>query len=160
MNCRTAQSLLSAERDGALSSGERAAFEAHVGACAACQRARTALASQMAHVAAISQRAPVPDVERAWQDIRREIRQEAARTSQFARFSLRWTVPVGLAAALAIAFSFRSTQDATPAPQPSQLAQARADFVEVPTAAASMVYVDNSSGWLVVWAVDDPAPTR
>ena len=47
-------------------------------------------------------------------------------------------------------FSARLQRDA------ARLAEKRAEFVEVPGDASSVVYVDDQSGWLVVWAAAEP----
>ena len=164
MNCRSAQRLLSAERDGTLAPAERAALDAHLEACADCRRFRATVAGAADAWRASVASMPAPDTERAWQSIRREIRSgdvpvggEARRTPWFSR----WLLPIGAAtavAAMAIMVAPRWGQEPSPeATTPHEVA--RADFVEVPgNSSSSMVYVDDKSGWLVVWAVDDKRP--
>ena len=65
MNCRAAQRLLSAERDGALAPRERASLDGHVVACAACRRFRATLTEAAASFRATAARMTVPDAERA-----------------------------------------------------------------------------------------------
>lgn len=170
MNCRTAQRLLSAERDGALTPAERAGLDAHLAECAECRQARAAIAAAITGWQQATARVEVPDVEVAWQDIRREIRQsqpeksEAAARRGWAVPALwRWSVSLGAAAALAAVLALGpSWMEDSPEPTVAvaRAETARADFVEVAKDSSSMVYVDDKSGWLVVWAVDDSRPTK
>ncbi|HEX2852145.1 MAG TPA: zf-HC2 domain-containing protein [Opitutaceae bacterium] len=163
MNCRAVQRLLSAERDGALASHERADLDAHLAQCAGCRQARAAVAGAVESWKQSSAAIAVPDAERAWQDIRREIRTSQPEKSGSAWGLPRWALPLGAAAALALAAvvsSNRNSSEPGPTRTIARAQSARADFVEVPTDASSMVYVDGESGWLVVWAVDDARPTR
>ena len=158
MNCHSAQRLMSAERDGALAHSERATLASHVATCGECRQKQTAWAAAGEQLRTANARVAVPDPERAWQDIRREIRITASAGSGALEKRLvpRWTFPVAAAATLAIAatlaprwFGDAATENRAP------LAVARADFVETATDTSSMVYVDDKSGWLVVWAVDE-----
>lgn len=159
MNCHSAQPLLSAERDGALPPQERAGLEAHVAGCAECQRFQGAVAKAGEGLRVAAARVKVPDEERAWQDIHREIRAGRPAAAK-AWWNLgRWTLPVGAAAAaLAVVAVMAPNWMADDAAQVVQVAQAdraqvaRAEFVDVGNEASSMVYVDDKSGWLVVWA--------
>lgn len=156
MNCRAAQRLISAERDGALPPGERAALETHVTGCPECSRAREALAAAATAWSATDRSVPTPDVERAWQDIRREIRSGAGRSEQRARpvwwMRMLWAgVPAVAAAALAVVVFTRG-------PKPADFetrAASWAQFVQVDASeAAPVITVDESSGWVVVWTDD------
>lgn len=155
MNCRSAQPLLSAERDGALASRERADLEAHVAGCAECRRFQAALVAAGEHLRASAARVVVPNEVRAWQDIHREIRAGKAEGARPWWNVVRWAAPLAGVAALAmVAFVSPDAideDDAAPA-------VARAEYVEVGDDASSMVYVDDKSGWLVVWA--EPAGKR
>lgn len=152
MNCHSAQRLLSAERDGALATGECAGLAAHVAGCAACRQFQARLAEAKEGLKAAAGRSAVPDEERAWQDIRRELRAGRPGGGRAWWGPLRWAVPLGAAAALAalVAFVPRG-EEASAMP-----AVARAEFVEVSGNASSVVYVDDKSGWLVVWASAEP----
>jgi len=152
MQCRAAQRLISAERDGALSSGERTALEAHVAGCPACSRAREALATAAVAWREADQAVPAPDAELAWQDIRRRLRTDGGREG--GRSPAWWTrllwagVPAAAAAALALTV-FTSRPPAVDEPM---TAASWAQFVQVDAAAAApVVTVDESSGWVVVW---------
>src|SRR3954471_10104074 len=167
MNCREAQNQIFAERDGALAETERAALVSHVAGCGDCRRMREDLAVTLTHWQATAQDAAVPDAEREWHAVRRKIRGgvEAGEVRLTPRRPglLTWlAVPVAAAGALALAL-FISTPGSTPvdgAVHPPATHLARAESVEVSGRAAStMVYVDDKSGWLIVWA-SDAAPKR
>ena len=154
MNCPSAQRLLSAERDGALARPERADLAVHVAGCAECRRFQAEWGETQANLKVAATRVVVPDEERAWQDIHREIR-ATRRTAARAWWHLgRWVLPLGAAAALAAVALLRPSWTDENGPP----AVARAEFVEVPGDASSVVYVDDQSGWLVVWAAAEPGP--
>lgn len=159
MNCRQAQDHLFADR-GALENDQRDALDAHVATCPACRRINENLTAALTDWRRAAELAPVPDSEREWHAVRRKIRggAEAGTTGTIAparRRFLPWlAVPFGAAAAIATALYVAS--------DPSQASDgathshiARADSVEAPGAAQTMVYVDEKSGWLVVYAKDN-----
>lgn len=167
MICRDAQPLLSAERDGALTPTERAVLDEHVSCCAACRQDRAALAAAAQSWRAQSAAVSIPDPGVEWHALRQRLRtgDEKSTTTASSRSrrspSLAWfAAPLGAAAALALAATFFFS----PSPSPVTLAQnaassAQATSVELPGESSSaMVYVDQESGWLVVWAVDDRTP--
>lgn len=163
MNCHEVKNHLFAGSDGALNATERAALDAHCATCADCRRTRDDLAAALTTWRAESARAPLPDVEREWHAVRRKIRGglEAGSTVTLERPRRLFTwiaVPVMAAAAAALTFYMGSgsEREATLAStSPSTTPQiARADSVEVPGKASTTVYVDEKSGWLVVWATD------
>ena len=155
MNCRAAQRLLSAERDGPLENSERVKLEAHIGGCRECRQARAVVSAAVSEWRRSSAAIAVPDAERAWQDIRREIRTSAPADTRGSRVLPRWTLPLTAAAAVvAGTTAFRWFGDSTP-PLATSLEVARADFVETAPNTSSVVYVDDKSGWLVVWSVND-----
>lgn len=158
MNCTRSHHLLSAERDRTLDSGERAVLEQHLAGCADCRQFRSRLEGAVAAWRADASALPAPDVERAWQDIRREIRgggpAEQIRTRQDRR-SGRWGLSLGaLGAAAVVTLSVWGLR--RPGPDvfaPVALNEGSAvEYVEVPENAASMVFVDDESGWVVVWS--------
>jgi anti-sigma factor RsiW len=166
MNCRSAHPLLSAERDGALASHERAALETHLADCADCRRARVNVAAAVEHWRANVAAAKAPDATLAWQAVRRELRATTGRRESGAPWFVSWMLPLGGAAALAAAVAialvpqWRGGLGVSSPMNATTMATARAEFVEVPGNASSMVYVDDPSGWLVVWAVDDANSTK
>ncbi len=160
MNCRDSESLILAERDGELTTGQRAALSDHVAACPACAQFRTsvhtALDAYKADMAAI----PVPDTNEAWRDLQARLRQPA-RKRPLAPV-IWFAAPLAAAAAIAIAFFATRPTTSTPSgelaitvPVYDSSVIAGADYVEAGDPNAStMVYVDKESGWLVVWATD------
>ena len=153
MNCRAAQRLLSADRDGALAPPERAGLDEHVLACAECRQFQVMLSAAAADLKAAAAQVKVPDEERAWQDIHRAIRAGRPTATRSWWAPVRWALPIGAAAALAAVVAFvpiGGDDEAAPA-----AAVARAEFVEVPNNSSSVVYVDDQSGWLVVWAASE-----
>lgn len=158
MNCRSAQRLISLDRDGRLLSPDLTALDEHLAGCADCRKAKVLLGAAAEGWRISAANVQVPDVTRAWQDIRREIRANAAPARGSAVFR-RWTLPIGAVAAAAAALVFAPRwdgQDSLVAPAATEMA--RADFVEVASNASSVVYVDEKSGWLVVWADEGRAP--
>jgi hypothetical protein len=162
MNCREAQQHLFADR-GARDDTPRAALAAHVAHCAACARLESQLGAALENWRSETARVPVPDAEREWQILRRKIRggvnvgdADATESSRPSRW-LSWiTLPLGAAAAAAIAFLVVQQSPAGLGHAPREARLARADFVEAPGAKAStMVYVDEKSGWLFVVASDE-----
>jgi predicted anti-sigma-YlaC factor YlaD len=160
MNCHAAQRLLSAERDGALASHERADLEGHLAECGDCRQARSAITAAIDRWRTSTARVKVPDAERAWQDIHREIRLSSPEKKRETQWAVpRWTLPMTAAAALIVAAiaapRWFGGSISAPTQTVAKLETARADFVEVANNASSVVYVDDKSGWLVVWAVND-----
>jgi predicted anti-sigma-YlaC factor YlaD len=155
MNCREAQDQFFAERDGARAQRDSAAFDEHLNHCTGCQQVRSAYVAGIAHSRAEVAAVAVPDAVRAWQDVRRELR--TTRTARSPAFGwLTWLgAPLAAAAALAVAIFVNPDWRArfgVDAP-----IVARAEYVEVPSVnATTMVFVDDKSGWLVVFASDAP----
>lgn len=161
MNCRQAQDHLFADR-GALENAQRAELDAHVASCPACRRVSDNLTAALTDWRRAAELAPVPDSEREWHTVRRKIRggAEAGTTGTIAparRRFLPWlAVPLGAAAAIATALYVASDpSQASSSSGGTHSNVARADYVEAPGAAQTMVYVDEKSGWLVVYAKDN-----
>jgi hypothetical protein len=163
MNCREAQSQIFAERDGALDNNQRAALEGHVASCAACRRVRDDFSAALTAWRNETANAPVPDAEREWHAVRRRIRGGAelgtAAAARSRRSLFPWlALPLGAAAALIVALSVAPSNTDAPrgggsvSPPANQVA--RAESVEVPGRASTMVFVDDKSGWLFVQASD------
>lgn len=133
----------------------RAALEAHVAGCADCRQAREALAAAAAAWKSADAAAGKLDVEKAWHAIRREIRAQetpsARRRASWMTRALWAGVPMAAAAAVAVA-----VWSGTPSPigdSPALASASWAQYVEVNDAAATpVVFVDQASGWVVVWA--------
>jgi len=163
MNCREAQSQLYADGARAPTETSRAALAAHLEGCAGCRRIRDDLAAALTTWRTGTVALAVPDAEREWHAVRRRIRGgDAAPLADTGRrrSRLAWlTLPLGAAAAAAIAIFISLPAEK---PQPAAAVSvsvpahtARADFVEAPgNNASTMVFVDDQSGWLIVWASD------
>jgi hypothetical protein len=160
MNCREAQAQVFAERDGALDPLQRAALDSHVAECATCRRIRDDLAAVFMTWRVEVEKVPVPEAEREWHAVRRRIRggveAGAERTSQPRRNLVPWlAVPLGAAAAAAVALFVTPQTPTAIRTSPPAAQVARADSVEAPgNNASTMVFVDDKSGWLIVWASD------
>lgn len=160
MNCITALRLFSAERDGALHGDQRGQLESHVATCRRCRQARAAITLSIADWRASAGQANPPNTERVWQAIRSHVRNETP--PQKTTLSMRgagWVLPAGAVIALALAAAAipRWQNQLRAAAVVHRPATAHADFVEVPNNASSIVYVDDQSGWLVVWSDTPPA---
>jgi anti-sigma factor RsiW len=161
MNCREAENLIFAARDGALDQNQRAALASHLTQCPACQAMQAELESAAVSWRAADAATRVPVVEREWHAIRRRIRaDEPAAASS----SGRWLRPAlwGFAAAAA-ALAFALFVSPRWLPQDSTATSGDAAYVSYVkvfnTSAETMVYEDAESGWLVVWVSDDGAST-
>lgn len=156
MNCRASEPLILAERDGVLTSEQHAALTRHLATCPACRQLRDNLAEAMSAVRSDTANVPTPDVEAEWRAVQAKINAPASsqRTRRRAAPIIWLSAP--LAAAAAIALAFLATRSI---PGSSRDAVAQADFVEVADPAATpIVYADQESGWLVVWA-ENPQPS-
>ena len=157
MNCHTAQRLIATEPDSTPSAEESRLLAAHLSGCEACRNEQTIVARALAGWQASTASAAMPTVERAWQDIQRELRKSSGQPASRGFLRRSWMIPVSAAAALAalIVVARPLGKPSSPGNPLAQNSAARADFVEVPNDASSLVYVDDQSGWLVVWAVND-----
>jgi hypothetical protein len=163
----------------ALDAPARGELAAHVAGCAACRRFEATLAEAADAWRATTAAARVPDAQLEWQHLSRRMREGAAPPARSVRrpssLVKSWaglslacaTAAVAVAAvALLVGRGFFSG-DASSASDRSTIvasagsragagagaaAVARADFVEVGGDAAATVFVDEKSGWLVVWA--------
>lgn len=160
MNCRHVEPLLLAARDDTLTAAQRAELERHLADCAPCRQLHDDLNASLAALRTEIAGVTLPDVDAEWRQLQgrlRETRPAQARRRQPAPL-LWFATPLAAAAAIALAFVLaRPTPVAEPsgvAIEPSPLAGlAHADYVEVAVGEATpIVYVDQESGWLVVWA--------
>ncbi len=159
MNCRSAEPLLLAERDGVLTPAQHAELARHIAACADCRQFRADLAAVLADVHAEAQAVPRPDVDAEWRAVQAKINGGAAGGGRAAPHKKARLAPIvwisaPLAAAAAVALALFVQR---PVPMPAATSEgviaARADFVEVADPKATpIVYTDKESGWLVVWA--------
>ena len=162
MNCREAQHQLFAERDGAPDPTTRVSLDGHLAHCAECRRIHDDLSAALTTWRVTAEKTVVPDAEREWHAVRRMIRGGAAAGTEVRPAARRnifaWlTVPLGAAATLAVALFVTRNEPANFSHPPAKTQIARADALEVPgNNASTMVFVDDKSGWLIVWASDAP----
>jgi len=151
--CRDITDLLIAEPDGALPPAELARIEAHVATCEACRRQRALLAAVPGLLREATTALATPDRDEAWGELRARIRQtdpEQRRTAPRARY-YAWGVA---AAAAALTFAVLVTLRWSDTPANALVAQA--EFVQSDGSGSTLVYVDQESGWLIVWADSTP----
>lgn len=154
MNCREAEKWIAIEREGALGDSRRAALDAHLSSCASCREQRAELAAAVQTWKAADAKVELPNVETEWHAIRRRMRNtEKPSVAWFPG----WLAPaLGVAAIAVIALVIAGPW--TFSPDVPSATVARAEYVEVADESAStLVYVDEESGWLVVWAVSPTA---
>ena len=161
MNCREAQPQIFAERDGTLNDVQRAELNGHLAQCDSCRRVRDDLSAALVTWRIEATQVSVPDAEREWHAVRRQIRggvQAGATGNVRSRRNLfTWiAVPLGAAAALAVAlFVSPQVTSTRPVDASPRVQAARANSVDAPgNNASTMVFVDDKSGWLIVWASD------
>lgn len=165
MRCSDIEPLLLAERDGALTLEQRAVLDGHVVGCQGCRQTRVVLAEAAQSWRQTATSLVVPNAASEWRVLRRHLHETPAPVSPFQRWkpALAWAgLPLATAAAIAfLIFSPRSG----PGPETTSNAfatsetMARADYVETGDATAStLVYVDQESGWLIVWATEAETP--
>ena len=146
MDCHHAEREIFAERDAALGATRQAAVLAHVASCPGCRRRRDDLAEAAKSWRRAAQAVATPDPGHEWHAVRRQMRDgSASRRGQ--HHPLGWlAVPLGAAAAIAVAL-FVIQPGAISPPSESN----RPSAVEVSAGDGSVVFVDEQSGWVVVW---------
>ena len=182
MTCHDSESLILAERDGALTKEQGAALSDHVAACPSCRKLRADLATALDTFKAGVASVRVPDADEAWPDLQSRLHEKARPAKKSPLAPIIWfSAPMAAAAAIALMlFNGRAPVPTALPPPPPPVAQAasrapqalsaavrdanaeailaevaRAEYVEAGDVNAStMVYVDKESGWLVVWATD------
>lgn len=157
MNCRDSESLILAERDGALTKPQLAILSDHVASCPACRQRQTTLAATLDRYQIALRDVPVPDADEAWRELQGRLNAPAKREKKRPLAPVIWFgAPLAAAAALAFALLPKNPETVIQTPP-----EARAEFVEAGDASAStLVYVDKESGWLVVWAVENPTDQK
>ncbi len=160
--CNEIERLLLSEPDGALTATELAELEAHVSGCEACRRQRNLLSTLLSSLKKSQEAVPNPSSREEWMTLRNRIRGERGaerKTNGWSSPWLRWGIPalsLGAAAAVAFILYLRA-----PSPTPfSRATIARAEYVQSENAESTLVYVDQESGWLIVWASPPDASTK
>jgi predicted anti-sigma-YlaC factor YlaD len=161
MNCTKALAIIAAGQDTGGTDGNGPQFEAHLATCPSCRLARSNLAAALAAWRSETAQTATPDPAREWRALQRRRREEAETdsTRPWAVRGLRWAwFAVPAAAALVALVVLRTPVgpgDSSGRSTPASAIAARADAVEAPGGSAStMVFVDDKSGWLIVWATD------
>lgn len=155
-SCRHITSLLIAEPDGRLTPAEQAEIEGHVAECAACRQQRAVLTAIPASLQAVTHAVSSPNPQQEWMRLRAQLpKQRLQGKSQPPKtpFWLQWSFPLGAAAAavvVALVTHFRYSDRVST--ERLSATVARADYVQAENADSTMVYVDQESGWLIVWA--------
>ena len=159
MNCRDAEHKIFASRDCVLATPDRIALAEHVAKCPACRGMQARLADGIESWRVATQAFVPPDAGREWESLRRRIRgglgAHSVNSGARQRRIVSWfAVPLGVATAVALAlFVF------PPASSSTAKNMARADSVEVSAADGSVVFVDDASGWVVIWEGEAGAKT-
>lgn len=159
MNCRETENLLLAERDGVLTPAQHAALGDHLATCAACRAFQADLVNAMESLRADATGIPVPDADEEWRLLQVEMRTRQQHRSSAGHGAVKWFgAPLAAAAALALAFYAGRATALRPTDEIILPGEARAEFVELADASATpVVFRDEESGWLVVWAEsEDP----
>jgi hypothetical protein len=148
--------LIHAERDRVLATAERAALDTHLRGCSGCREERALLERAAVAWKETREATSVPDSAREWQAVRRRLRE--APEPHARRLGWPGVLAVGAVAAAVVAFAFLPTGEHGGASSAPVLAQAESvEFTD--DDATPVVFVDDQSGWLVVWAVS-PDQTR
>jgi anti-sigma factor RsiW len=152
MNCRDIESLLLAERDGELTTEEHAALAQHVTACPACRQFRANLTEATLFMKMDAANVAVPDAGGEW----RKLRDAKARPTRKHPLAPVIWFAAPLAAAAALTFAFVNRQPKPPEMIiPDNDAATEAELAQAGILdAQTLVYVDQESGWLVVWTTD------
>lgn len=157
MNCREALSQLAKERDAPLAASDRSDLAGHLAHCSACRQAGDNLDAALAAWRMATAQVAVPNPDQEWLAVRRRLRGGAGTASRDPvpgwNFKPAWLI-MPLAAAIAAVLYFPRTAVPEPRTGPGAMV-ARANSVDVPGGKSStMVFVDDKSGWLIVWASD------
>jgi anti-sigma factor RsiW len=152
MTCRDIELLLLTERDGALTSEQRAALGQHVATCPACQQLRARLNAALNTFQADAANVAVPDIETEWRTLRAQLHGGQSKPEKKRPLApvIWFGSAMAAAAALTLAYLGQQPKQTEPVAAPA-IAQVKAAG---DTNASTMVYVDQESGWLVVWATD------
>lgn len=141
-----------AARDGA-PADKRTALPAHLAGCPSCRQLHAALAESSEALRDSANQVALPDAAEEWLEIRSRIRKPPPTAARRLNLFPILGVPLAAAAAFVIAFIAMPQWFGGQAGV-SQSQSARAEFVEVPgSESTTVVFVDEPSGWLVVWAV-------
>jgi anti-sigma factor RsiW len=174
MNCRDAETQIFAARDAPLGVAAAAELEQHLSSCSRCRQLSAGLAAAAESWREADAAAAIPDARQAWLAVRRRIRNSPTKHSAAGQLPswnrlLRFALPLAGACAIAVGLSTRLDvrNDAPSDPVVAQVdwsyfedhssGSAQAEYVMTDDEDVSpFVYVDEESGWLIVWASDAP----
>ena len=172
MNCQAAESQIFAARDAPLGAADAASLEQHISECPHCRRISEGLTAAASAWQQHDQKIAGPNAQQEWHAVRRRIRNSPSAQSASGGLPswprlLRFALPIAGAGAIVIGLSTRLTE---PEAEPTEISVAQADWsyfddhftlyaqaehVETENEYISpFVYVDEESGWLIVWASD------
>lgn len=160
--CTATQELLVREPEGDLDAAALVRLEEHVTGCGACRQRRAVLRAVRVQLRATAQATATPAPAEVWRELRSRLDDVAparvpgagARTGGLGWRPLAWAGSLAVAAAAVLFVGRPRLPSGDVASMPT--AEARADYVQATDNAATLVYVDQESGWLIVWA---SAPT-
>ena len=162
MNCLASQKQLLRAQDEALHDQQHSTLAAHLSSCPQCSEFEASLRQISADIKNEAASVPVPDADETWQGIQSRLQPTGESETTSKRFAPLIWITAPLAAAAAFAFAFlpsHSTSDFDSVAM-SEASATQVDYVETDNPnATTMVYVDNQSGWLVVWT-DDTSVTN
>ena len=176
MNCRDAETKILASRDAPLGAADEAILAQHLQECPQCQVLSEQLAAAVDSWRETDAQVETPNPTTEWHTVRRRIRSGETQTTTdggLPSWSRLLRVALPMAATFAIAINFWPVPTSPDSPLESQLLahseggwdefhdhftyEARAEYVETEDEEISpFVFVDEESGWLIVWASEDP----
>ncbi|HRE81024.1 MAG TPA: zf-HC2 domain-containing protein [Opitutaceae bacterium] len=155
-SCQHITSLLIAGPDRRLTPAEQAEIEGHVVQCAACRQQRALLAAIPASLQTVTQAVSTPNPQQEWMRLRSQLPKQSREGKSQRRktpFWLQWSFPIGAAAtAVVVALVTHLRYSDRVSTERLAATVARADYVQAENADSTLVYVDQESGWLIVWA--------
>lgn len=162
MNCPDIEPLFHAERDGLLTATQQAEVARHVATCPLCQQRQTQLNAALAAFQADAASVAMPSADEAWRELQTNWNQTVGRPVKKRPLAPVIWFGTSLAAAAALALVFWGPhRPATGSPVTGSSLVAQADYVEAGTPhATTMVFSDQESGWLVVWAEETAPQSR
>lgn len=157
MNCDQAEKWISRSLDAELEVARQRKLDEHLAGCASCSRLKTEW-EKLGNALREEVAATLPDTDAAWADIRERIHESEAGRSKIIPWQVHFRWAAGLAALFLLSFGVyfsrpRPVSEAVPLPVGTTV-----EFVETEIPGASpMVYMDQESGWTVVWVVEGGA---
>jgi hypothetical protein len=153
MDCRLARQQLAASPDTPSADAPATALAQHLAGCSVCRQVATHLETLLHDWRAETAAAPAPSWAAHWGAVRAQI-SGAPRANSSRRPA--WLFPVGAALPIGAMAAWALLAWRTPIAAPAAGPQvAAADFIETADGSTPLVYVDQESGWLIVWAAGE-----